>query len=74
MALSSVLLPQPFSPSKPYRLPMVSSRVESVISTRPWKTKLALITLTSLLVSVEARTPVVTRSERPCLSNCSARR
>jgi hypothetical protein len=74
MALRRVLLPQPFSPSKPYRLPMVSSRVESVIRTRPWNTKLALVILTSLLAYVEARTPVVTRSERPWRSICSVRR
>lgn len=74
MAFRRVLLPQPFSPSRPYRRPRVSSRMESVISTRPWKTKLTLVTLTSLLAAVDERTPVVTRSDRPCLSSCSARR
>lgn len=74
MALRRVLLPQPFSPNRPYRRPNVSSRVESVIKTRPWNTRLVLVILTSLLAAVEARTPVVTRSDRPCLSICSARR
>lgn len=74
IAFNMVLLPQPFSPNKPYRRPRVSSRVASVINTRPWNTKLTLVILTSLLAAVDDRTPVVTRSDRPCLSNWSARR
>jgi len=74
MAFISVLLPQPFSPSKPYRRPYDNSSVESVISTRPWKTRLVLVILTSLLAAVDDSTPVVTRSDRPCLSIWAVRR
>ena len=39
--------------------------------TLPWKTREEDVILTSRLASSEARTPVVTRSDRPCLSICS---
>ena len=38
--------------------------------TRPWKTSEADEILTSRLATSEASTPVVTRSDRPCLSSC----
>lgn len=72
MAFKRVDFPQPFSPRRPYLRPYVSSMVVSVMRTRPWKTKEQAVILTSLLDLRELRTPVVTRSERPCLSICSA--
>ena len=72
IAFKRVDLPQPFSPRRPYRRPYVSSRVVSVMRTRPWNTSEAAVILTSLLCLRELSTPVVTRSERPCLSIWSA--
>src|SRR2546421_85690 len=71
MAFSRVDLPHPFSPSSPYLRPKLSSKVVSVMRTFPWKTSEADVILTSLLVASEDKTPVVTRSLRPCLSSCS---
>jgi hypothetical protein len=71
MAFRIVDFPQPFSPSRPYRLAKFISMVESLISTLPWNTKLAEVILTSRLAGWLASTPVVTRSLMPCSSSCS---
>lgn len=44
---------------------------ESVNNTFPWNVREAEMILTSRLDSIEARTPVVTRSEMPSASSCS---
>lgn len=72
MAFRRVDFPQPFSPRRPYRRPYVSSIVVSVMRTRPWKTSETAVILTSRLCLRELSTPVVTRSDKPCLSIWSA--
>mmetsp|Transcript_10642 Transcript_10642/g.48361 ORF Transcript_10642/g.48361 Transcript_10642/m.48361 type:complete len:204 (+) Transcript_10642:1128-1739(+) len=61
-AVSRLLLPQPFTPSSPYRRPTLSSMSQSSTSCWPFTCMLNCEILTSSAVGRDASTPVTVRS------------